>query len=140
VRDPVLCEGAQDCIEEDCGAQYSGPEQIPFCKIEAPSRWPPLYDMVDALELDEEVSEGLPASAAQGSSEPNTAPDSYQAVTFLYTSKDSAFAETAMQRFVRQPNLTKLEEPRNAAALQVQTPRRHCPHYNYVRCTTTAVL
>lgn len=125
VTDSTLCnqlfleDGKRiDCISRNdrrCAAEFSSPEQLPFCAIEQPSQWPPLYDLSNALNLTDlevndteaggsppgpEVLGGDDASAEDApepSAEPITRPTEY-----MYTS-ESAFGDAAMERIVRQP-------------------------------------
>lgn len=131
----VSTPGSYECTsrnESECGFQHSSFEQIPFCQIDTPSRWAPLYDFSAALSWD---SGQLPEPTAtdydevddtinSGNSNDTTDFSSFSPdpVNFLFTSTGSAFAEAAMQRVVRQPSLARLQEPKNIARLQVHKP------------------
>jgi hypothetical protein len=101
----------RECLrtnEDNCGPQYSDDSQIIWCEISNPSSFPPLYDLTRAIFFPG-------GESADSSTERYT--------TFLWTeSADTggSFADGAMQRFVRQPDIASaLSNADVVAGLQV---------------------
>ena len=121
--------------ESNCEAEFSNSEQLPWCAIREPSRWAPLYDLSNALDLsafegNDTADADSSSSSGQGglggaedtSSEDAPVLDAEPIVTsteYMYTSQ-SAFGKAAMERIVREPQLDLLATDATIAAdLQV---------------------
>jgi hypothetical protein len=110
------------CIAKDkdkCGPEYSDSEKIPFCAIPAPSRWPPLYALNNAVQLLGKDSEGVVESE---DGELGGSPSAFSAedlpakvnksstLKFMYTSSSSSdFVDSVMANVVRQPDFLALQ-------------------------------
>jgi hypothetical protein len=65
-----------DCLEhnkQNCGNQFSDEDQIPYCSILSPSKWPPLYELTTALDpppasANDSSSSNSSSSGSDGSS------------------------------------------------------------------------
>lgn len=144
------------CLERsttECGFQYSSEDEIPFCAVEVPSRWPPLFDLsssfgyfedryFDGYDADSDSNATAPTPDLEDVGYSNGAEYDYNHynsfsddanifsdlvnkgqgahVPFLYTSAASPFADAAMQRFFRQPNVASLLQLKNVADFQVR--------------------
>ena len=86
-----------ECVERDesnCSPVYSSLERLPFCAVQEPSLWAPLYfltNLFSRIGNEQRDFVSSPASETQ----------------FLYTS-ESAFGAAAMGRVVRLPDVALL--------------------------------
>lgn len=101
--------------------QFSSTEQLPFCAIEQPSRFAPLYDLSGALNdtewtLDYSSSDDSDGDVLGGGGGPagGNVPDEALSRSsiqtsgqFMYTS-DTPFGDAAMNSLIRQPDFTPL--------------------------------
>jgi hypothetical protein len=124
-----LCGLFKEAPREQRVFIFADYEQIPYCAIESPSQFPPLYELSNALP--ESV---VPVSATGGDSSSGQSGDSSSGsssdvkvlppgteVEFLYTSRSGDFARQVMESFVRQPAVAEvLGNPDWASAFTVQ--------------------
>jgi hypothetical protein len=108
-----------ECVSKDktdCGEEYSTAEQLPFCAIQQPSRFAPIYDLSGGLNDTEWVAAAngtIQEASGGGPGGGNIPPESLfmepivTSTQFMWTGK-TAFGEAAMNRLVRQPDLTAL--------------------------------
>lgn len=107
-----------------CSADY---EEIPFCEIASPSRFPALYELNNALPLAQNQGPSDDSGGASfGEEEDYSVAEEVEVppgteVSFLYTSRASGLPDTVMQGLLRQPNFTALLST-TSPDLQV----RHC--------------
>jgi hypothetical protein len=136
--DPSVCNNvlAQDtggqkvsCTlrnEDNCGAQFSEPENVRWCAIEQPSQWSPVFDLSKAInwtatgheDAGDDTDDADDADDAESSGPDNETEWSKPIVTstrVLYTG-NSPFGDAAMQRFVRVPELELLSIDADIAA------------------------
>lgn len=97
-------------------------DEIPFCEIASPSRFPNLYELSNALPLatgdqaetsDEADSDDDDSSQAFGEEDDGVPREKVEVppgteVSFLYTGRGDPVALDATDRLVQQPNLTAL--------------------------------
>lgn len=131
-----------DCLERDksnCGPQFSDDSQIAFCPISSPSRWPPLFELTDALDPPpadggggagdstetNSSSIGTSGEAAfgrrlqQAAAAPRAAAMQFETSTYkmAYTASGSnSFADDAMATMFRQPNVDGLVQALSSAS------------------------
>lgn len=130
--DPAVCQtnlenptfGCSSSDDTMSSAEYSTTSQLPFCAIEQPSRFAPLYDLSGGLNDTAGVIDDYDDSGGGGGPAGGNIPDESLAsepiltsTEFMYTAK-SAFGEAAMKRLVRQPDSTPLV---SNPAIQAQT-------------------
>ena len=145
--DPAVCQSNEDrngfsCLSEDksqCAAEFSTTDQLPFCAIEQPSRFAPLYDLSGGLNdtswaIDDDEADG--GGGRGGPAGGNIPPGAASAEPILTTTEfmhtgESALGDAAMGRLVRQPDFTPL-----AANLAAQADAQVCS----VRLTTLALV
>jgi hypothetical protein len=113
------------CLERSCGVQFSSGAEAPFCAVEVPSRWPPLFDTSYGLIADETFdyaydyeSNGLDDDGNVSSYKPVWERD--QKWSVLYTAANWRFANAAMQHFARGPDLAALAQPQVQAQITVR--------------------
>eukprot|EP00892_Ulva_mutabilis_P007665 jgi/Ulvmu1/5270/UM022_0064.1 len=118
ITDSEMCNDAAlglDCLDENednCGPQFSDFEEITWCPISSPSRFPPLYELNNALPVAQETEE----DDTDDDNDENFEAPPGSIVSFLYTrAGTSDMPTTIMQSLVRQPNLSRLVQSASAS-------------------------
>ena len=132
-----------------CTACFADFEEIPFCEIASPSRFPALYELNNALPLAQNQAPSDDSDdsgdASFGEEEDSFVAEEVEVppgteVSFLYTSQASGLPDTVMQGLLRQPNFSALLSTTSPDLQVCQCTRRSAalqlPHVSRLRPRT----